>query len=127
MAESLTYSGKPAEAIGLAEKGMRLDPRNPEFYLGEVGRAYDRMGRYAEAVPFFKSVVARYPDSYFGHINLVTDYTELGREADARAEAAEVMRISPNFSVERVRETNPDMDRAWVERRLADQRKAGLK
>jgi adenylate cyclase len=127
MAETLTYSGKPAEAIGMAQKAMRLDPRNQDFYLGEIGRAYNEMGRYAEAVPILKRNLARYPHSLASHSLLAAAYVELGREADGRAELAEVLRISPGASVEGFERINPDIDRALVERRAADQRKAGLK
>jgi adenylate cyclase len=127
MAETLTYSGKPAEAVGMAQKAMRLDPRNQDFYLIEIGRAYNRMGRYAEAIPALKRHVTRYPNDLAGHSLLVTAYVELGREADGRAEVADVLRISPGASIEGFKRINPDMDRAWVERHLADSRKAGLR
>jgi adenylate cyclase len=127
MAETLTYSGKPAEAVGLGQKAMRLDPRNQDSYLVEIGRAYHEMGRYAEAVPVLRRNLARCPNSLASHSLLVTAYVELGREADGRAEVAEVVRISPGASVEGFEKINPDIDRALVERSLADMRKAGLK
>jgi adenylate cyclase len=127
MAETLTYSGKPAEAVGMAQKAMRLDPRNQDSYLGEIGRAYHEMGRYAEAVPVLKRNLARHPNNLASHSLLVTAYVELGRQADGRAEVAEVMRISPGASVEGFEKINPDINRALVERRAADQRKAGLR
>jgi TolB-like protein/DNA-binding winged helix-turn-helix (wHTH) protein/Tfp pilus assembly protein PilF len=127
MAETLTYSGKPAEAVGVAQKAMRLDPRNQDSYLVEIGRAYNELGRYTEAVPVLERNVARYPNSLAGHSLLLNAYVELGREADGRAEVAEVMRISPRASVEGFERINPDIDRASVEGRAADQRKAGLR
>jgi adenylate cyclase len=127
MAETLTYSGKPAEAVGLAQKAMRLDPRNQDSYLVEIGRAYNEMGRYAEAVPVLKRHLSRCPSGLAGHASLVYAYVELGREADARAEVAEIVRVSPGASVEGFEKNNPDIDRAQVARRLAGLRKAGLK
>jgi adenylate cyclase len=127
MAETLVFSGKPAEAVGLAQKAMRLDPRNQDGYLLEIGRAYNRMGRYAEAVPVLRRHVARYPHNLAGHVALATAYVELGREGDGRAELAEVLRISPGASAEGFERINPDIDRALVERRGADLRKAGLR
>jgi TolB-like protein/DNA-binding winged helix-turn-helix (wHTH) protein/Tfp pilus assembly protein PilF len=127
MAETLIYSRKPAQALGLAQKAMRLDPRNQDSYLVEIGRAYNEMGRYAEAVPVLKRYLSGYPNGLAGHASLVTAYVELGREADGRAEVAEITRISPGASVEGFKKINPDIDRALVERRLADLRKAGLK
>jgi TolB-like protein/DNA-binding winged helix-turn-helix (wHTH) protein/Tfp pilus assembly protein PilF len=127
MAETLTFSGRPAEAVGMAQKAMRLDPRNQDCYLIEIGRADNHMGRYAEAVSVLKRNVARYPNNLASHASLVTAYVELGREADGRAELAEVLRISPGASVEGFKKINPDIDRAFVERVLADLRKAGLR
>jgi adenylate cyclase len=127
MAETLTYSGKPAEAVGLAQKAMRLDPRNQDSYLVEIGRAYNEMGRYVEAVPVLKRHLSRCPNGLAGHASLVYAYVELGREADGRAEVAEIVRVSPDASVEGFEQKNPDIDRAQVAHRLADLRKAGLK
>src|SRR5216683_268372 len=48
LAQIMDCSGKPAEAIGLAEKAMRLDPLNREGYLYYEGWSYTQMGRYEE-------------------------------------------------------------------------------
>jgi adenylate cyclase len=125
MAETLTFSGKPAQAVGLAQKAMRLDPRNQDLYLLEIGRAYNRMGHYVEAIPALRRHVTRYPNELAGHVALATAYVELGRADDGRAELAEILRISPSASVEGFERINPDIDRALVERRAADLRKAG--
>ncbi len=119
-------SGKPAEAVGLAEKAMRLDPRNRDFYLHFEGLSYTQMGRYQEAIPILKRHLARYPNNWAAHSILVVDYTELGREDEARAEAAEVLRISPHFSLERWMQISPQKDQ-YLKRVIADLRKAGLK
>jgi hypothetical protein len=47
--------------------------------------------------------------------------------AEARAEAAEVLRINPNFSLEVERQTSGVKDPAAVEHWLTTLRKAGLK
>jgi adenylate cyclase len=52
---------------------------------------------------------------------------ELGRLEEARAEAAEVLKISPNFSLEKWRQITPYKDQAEIERMLAALRRAGLK
>jgi len=54
-------------------------------------------------------------------------YIKRGREDEARAEAAEVLRMSPNFSVEAWGQMLPHKDPAVLERGLAALRKAGLK
>jgi hypothetical protein len=60
-------------------------------------------------------------------VQLVVDYTELGREDEARAEAAEVLRISPDFSMDDMKRANPQKDQTVANRAQADLRKAGLK
>jgi adenylate cyclase len=64
VAETLNHAGKYEEAIRLAEKAMRLDPRLRDAYLFEVGLAYVLMGRYEEAVPVLKQHLARYPNGW---------------------------------------------------------------
>jgi adenylate cyclase len=91
---------KRAEAIDLAEKAMRLDPRNHDRYLYLEGWSYTQMGRYEGAIPILKRNLASYPNNLASHYLLAVDYIELGREPQARAEAAEILRISPNFSVD---------------------------
>ena len=67
------------------------------------------------------------PRSLPAHQFLAAIYSELGREEEARAEAAEVLRISPNFSLEVLRQRLPYKDPADLERFLDGLRKAGLK
>src|SRR5713226_3197692 len=127
LADIMDFSGKSAEAVGLVEKAMRLDPRNRDLYLFLEGKSYNQMGRYEEAIPILKRHLARYPNSLGAHYNLVVDYTELGREDEARAEAAELLRINPQFSLDAWMQMIPYKDPAWRKRYYADLRKAGLK
>ena len=54
------------------------------------------------------------------HLNLAAVYSKLGQ-------AAEVLRLNPNFSLEVHKQRMPIKDPAVVERHLAALRKAGLK
>jgi adenylate cyclase len=123
----LSLSGRPAKAIAPAEKAMRLGPRQREFYLFHEGFAYVLMGRNGYAVDPLKSCAARTPNNLNAHIWLASAYAELGREGEARAEVAEVTRISPDFSLEVFEQMLPVRDRVLQERRLVNLRKAGLK
>ena len=69
----------------------------------------------------------RYPDILGAHLTLAAVYSELGKESEARAEAAEVLRINPNFSLEVHKQRVPIKDLAMLERHIAALRKAGLK
>src|SRR6266851_9106923 len=99
LARILTFSGRPAESIVAAEKGMRLNPRHPEYYLMQVGLAYLSMGRFKEARSIFEEAFATEPNNPAGYMLKAIADVELGRDDDARAEAAEVLRLSPHYSL----------------------------
>jgi adenylate cyclase len=120
----LWTASKPEEVLAYAQKAIRLDPRHPELYSNQEGAAYNKMGRYAEAVDALKRGDQNNP---WIHANLVYAYSELGREHDARAEAAEVLRISPRFSLEEVERMPGSWQGPFGQRYLSDLRKAGLK
>jgi len=60
------------------------------------------------------------------HANLAACYAELGREGEARAEVAEILRLTPNWSLEVVRQL-PYKNPADLEHLVTALRKAGLK
>jgi adenylate cyclase len=123
----LNVSGRPEEAIGVVEKALRLNPHGPFFYLSNLGVAYRMMGRHEEAIVTLKRVLIRNPDYLPAHANLLVAYSEAGQEAEAQAEAAEILRLSPNHSLEVWRQRLPFKDQAELERFLDGLRKAGLK
>ncbi|MBI3757697.1 MAG: adenylate/guanylate cyclase domain-containing protein [Deltaproteobacteria bacterium] len=122
----LNFAGRPEEAVRLIEKAMRLNPRYNN-YLARLGMAYRLAGRYEEAIAVLQSATIRNPNFLASHLHLAVSYSELGRDAEARAEGAEILRISPNYSLEVARQRLPFKDPAEVERELAALRKAGLK
>ncbi len=120
---TLSRSGKPAEGLACVEKAERLDPHSPAFDEFEEGVAYVLMGRYQEAVPVLRAHLATYPNFLGGHWYLIVAYSELNRPA----EALELLRVSPHFSVGTWKESAPFKDQAFVDRADADLLKAGLK
>jgi len=100
LADDLDLAGKPEDAIESLNKAIRLDPRNRDWYLVELAFAYTLMGRYAEAVPLLKRHLARYPNEMGGHWLLTVANVELGRMDQARAELAQVMRVSPQLTLD---------------------------
>jgi adenylate cyclase len=84
-------------------------------------------GRNEEAIAIQNRILARNPNYWAAHLSLAGIYSELDREEEARAEAAEILRIVPNFSPEAFMQRLPFKDPAVLERTLAALRKAGLK
>jgi adenylate cyclase len=127
LAEGLNIAGRHAEALGPIQKAMRLNPHYPANYPFNLGWAYQGTGQVEEALAAYKRAVNLNPDFLAIHLQLADLYSELGQEKEARTEAAEILRISPHFSVEELRQNNAYADRARLERFVANLRKAGLK
>ncbi|HEV8711751.1 MAG TPA: adenylate/guanylate cyclase domain-containing protein [Candidatus Binatia bacterium] len=122
----LFYTGPVQEGLRMVEQAMRLNPHS-RVYLVTLGWGYYWTGRYEEAIATFKRVVTHYPNLLIAHTGLATTYGALGQEEGARTEAAEILRLSPNFSLEVVGQRALYKDPAVAERLLNDLRKAGLK
>jgi len=130
LAYVLNYFGRPAEAVVAAEKAMRLDPQHRDQYLIWVGLAQTQMGHYSKAIPIVKQFQASYPNilgSGFCFTYLMVDYIEVGDEKEARAEAADLLRFSPDLTQHLLMERLPLKNQATADLFSADFSKAGLK
>ena len=127
LAEMLSYAGRPEEAIELAEKATRLSSPQVGEPFFSLGCAYHLAGRFEEAVAPLERFVLRHPQDRLGHLHLAAVYSELGREKEAQAEVAELLRLCPGYSLEVMRQRWPYKDPVMLERHLAALRKAGLK
>jgi adenylate cyclase len=127
LANILTFAERPEEAIGLIEKAMRLNPQYPSTYVFYLSFAYRVAGRYDEALVPLKKVLSLNPNDAPAHVNLAACYVELDRMQEAQAEAAEILRLFPKFSLEVAKQIWPYKNPADLERYLAALRKAGLK
>jgi tetratricopeptide (TPR) repeat protein len=84
------------------------------------------LGQFDAAVAALKQQLARNPNSAMSCALLASCYGYLGRFDEARAAWAEVLRIAPNFSIERQRRVLPYKNPDDFERRVEGMRKAGL-
>jgi len=126
LAEILCFAGQPERAVGFVEQAMRLNPRYPPHYLFALGHAYRLLGRAEEAIETLRKVIVKNPGHLTAHVLLAATYHESGQEEQARAEAAEILRISPHYSLAVVRERIPYKDPAMMEHQLTALRQAGL-
>ena len=124
---SLYYGGRPEEAIPVLQKAIRLNPLGEAGSFLNLGHAYRAMGRFEEAVSAYKKSLQRSPDNFFAHLGLVATYSMMGREQEARAEATEVLRINPKFSVDSYAKRMILKDQSIIDDFINALRKAGLK
>jgi serine/threonine protein kinase/tetratricopeptide (TPR) repeat protein len=89
------------EAIGLYEKAIDL---NPDFYTGygDLRMIYERLGeteKYNEILQtlldLFPRYLSQHPDDARSHIYYATDLAQVGRNEEAKAEAAKALELSP--------------------------------
>src|SRR5262249_7988110 len=127
MAVVLSSVGRSEEAVESVEKALRLDPSRVDHNSFDLGSAYSSAGRLEEAVAPLKRYLARYPNILGAHLILAAVYSELGKDTEARAEAAEVLRLNPKFSLEVHKERAAIKDPAVLARHITALRRAGLK
>jgi adenylate cyclase len=83
-------------------------------------------GQYDSAVATFKKAVHVNPNYLPAHAFLAACYSSLDRQAEAAAEAEEVLKINPKFTLKSYAKTLPYKNKADKERYLEALRKAGL-
>jgi tetratricopeptide (TPR) repeat protein len=127
LAEVLSRVGRSEEALQMVEQALRRKPLAADQHLNSVGIAYYLAGRPEEAIAPLKQFLSHYPNAPGAHLTLAAVYSELGKEAEAQAEEAEVLRLNPQFSLEVHKQRVPIKDPAVLERYLAALRGAGLK
>jgi tetratricopeptide (TPR) repeat protein len=125
------YSGRFEESIALIKTAMRICPYYPAVYLQFLAPSYVLTGRYNEAIETSKLMLDRSRkreiNPLYGHVYLAEAFIGLGQEQKARAQAEEVLKINPNFTLEKEKLLVSYKDVAHKERHLAALRKAGLK
>ena len=107
-------------------QAIRLNPFYPSYYL-VLGSACRQTGRYEEGIAAVKKALKLAPNSVFANIYLASLYMYAGREDEARAAAAEIQRINPNFSLEKFIKFWPMKEGPERDRLIDALRKAGLK
>jgi len=121
-ADVLNYTGRPDLAARFIEQAKRLNPRVPDWYLWYQGDILFSLERYEEAI----ATLERMRDPSQGRRLLAASCALLGREAEARAHAAEVLRTIPGFTIASWAAKLPPQDPAILGRLVEGLRRAGL-
>jgi adenylate cyclase len=97
---ALVYAGNPKRAIQILKTYMRLDPFYAPLAPHWLGFAHYMLRQYSKALPPLRECAARAPNYRAVHVWLAATYVRLRLPEEARAEAAEVLRIDPNFTID---------------------------
>jgi tetratricopeptide (TPR) repeat protein len=96
---------RAAEAVELAERALlRLDPLHPSWQWASLGTPLYFAGRYAEAAAAFEKVGKHWVET---RLMLAISYAQIGEQAKAAQQAAELIKLEPGFTAE-----------AWVDNDL---------
>jgi adenylate cyclase len=124
---TLRFAGRYEEAILEYKIAIRLNPYPPHSYMFGIAKSYAYTGQYDEAITWGKKAVRQKPDSFLAHIVLTEIYSLAGRDEEARVQAAEVFRVNPKFSLEKLEKRLKHKNQEDKERYIGALRKAGLK
>lgn len=124
---TLTLSRRPDEAIPLLQKERRLNPFAASQSFVTLSMAFRMAGKYDEAVKQAKKAVEREAGNLSAYLALTAACFLAGRDEEASAAAAEVLKINPKFSLDQYAKTIPYKEKSQIDLVTNAWRKAGLK
>jgi adenylate cyclase len=124
--KTLFFAGRAEESIPEYKRAIRLNPIPPNHHLWSLGLSYAYTGQYEEAITWCEKAVSQEPDSLLARMMMTVVYSLSGRDEEARAEAAEVLRIQPKFSLKKYEKKLTYKREEDREKYIGALRKAGL-
>jgi len=132
-ARSLIAAGRSADAVAPVERAIRLSPRDPDLYLWYyvACHAYTHLARDAAAIEWCLKSVATGKTFWHAWADLASAYAWRGQTAEAAAAVAEILKLRPGLTVQRMAEeafaySDNATFRQEYQRILEGVRKAGL-
>jgi tetratricopeptide (TPR) repeat protein len=126
VAYGLTYMGDLDAAEAAINQAIRLSPNAPAWYHWTLARVRRLQGRAQVAIEILERRLKGFPESIAPRIELALAYAEAGRRQDARAMAAEILRINPRYIVATWANAQPYADHGIVRREMEALRLAGF-
>jgi TolB-like protein/DNA-binding SARP family transcriptional activator len=122
MGTALSFVGRADQGIELIRQAMRLNPFYPDWYWGDLAIAYYAACRYLDSLEASRHIAGL--KTYRLLALEAACCAQLGRHGEARATAAEVLRLKPAFRISAVKwaHKNPEDSEHIFE----GMRKAGL-
>ena len=117
--------GDPGGALEITETALEQDPYLPPADY-HFGMEHLFLGQVDRAIEYLERARSKMPHQTGGRLHLTVAYAAAGRYEDARAEVADIARISPGYNMKTVEEIylfRRSRDRDFF---LGNPRKAGL-
>jgi adenylate cyclase len=118
--------GQAEDAIGLLEKGMKLNPHYSWDYLYNLGRAHYALGHYEQAAEHLLQALERNETPSHPRLFLVASYVQLGQQDEAEWEVMQLEISHPEITLSHLQQTLPISDAELRNRLLTDLRSAGI-
>jgi adenylate cyclase len=120
------YTGHALRAVETLNAYLKVDPLYPPLALHFLAQAQLSLGRFEDAVTTLKRRLEREPNSENGYALLASCYGHLGQIDASRSAWAEVLKLAPDFTVERRWGVLPFKNPSDYAQRVEGLRKAGL-
>ena len=94
-------AGLPEESIQSFERAIRMSPVDPLLHLpfAGMGQALIELRRFDEAIIAGKKALRQTPSFSPGYRCLTSAFAHLGRDAEAREAAAQLLEVDPAFTI----------------------------
>lgn len=133
VALTLVFAGRLEEGLAAAQRALQMGPRPDPVALYVVAEAQFLLGRDEDARRSYERLI-RVTSEHSEHAHnarkkLIAIHMRAGREAEARALAAKVLALRPDFSLATARKVHlrwPHRDYAWYDAYEDHLRRAGL-
>ncbi len=123
LANLLVRVDRAQEALQNLDAALQRDPLQPPWYWEARGMVLLQEKRYEDVI---KATSRKNPLQSWDHATLAIAHAYLGRDSEARREAAIVLRMQPNFSIAGWAKTDPYRNPEHLEHTLEGLRRAGL-
>jgi TolB-like protein len=118
------------ESVDVCETAIQLAPFKPVNYVVQLAWALVGTTQYDKSISLFKEVIDRSPQSRFAYLaykGLTAAYELSGKHAEAQWAAQNVLRLNPNFSLEKEYKLSPNKVGPFDERVFSAYSTAGLR
>jgi adenylate cyclase len=94
-------AGRPEQGFADIETAIRLSPRDPLMWLWDLGicALHIQLAQWDQAIAPCQQAAAANPKLWQAHFELAAAYGWLGREPEAKAEVAEILKLVPGATV----------------------------